>query len=386
MTLHCVIALDTFKGSLTAAEATAALGAGLRDAGSATVELPVADGGEGTVDAVVAAGYGRIRRAVCGPTGEPVQASIAVRGYTAVVELAEAAGLQRLPGGRPAPLTATTYGAGELVRAALDAGTREVILAVGGSATVDGGAGLLQALGARLAPATGGPLGPGGGALRDLAAVDLSELDPRLRRVDVVLAADVDNPLLGPSGAAAVYGPQKGAGPADVAALDEGLARWATLLGAAAGRDVAAAPGAGAAGGAGFAALAALGAVRRPGIDVVLDVLELDDALAELAAEVAGGALVVVGEGSLDAQSLRGKAPVGVAARARAHGLPVVAVAGRVELTAAQLRAAGIDAAYALTDLAPDIETAIRTAPQLLRQLGGQLAARWAAEPKETLA
>jgi glycerate kinase len=361
-----VVCLDKFRGSLSAVEATAALARGLRSAGAGAVELPVADGGEGTVAAVVRAGATGLRRRVPGPDGNPVDAVFAVRDGRAVVELAEASGLHLL--GQPEPLTATTRGTGVLVRAALDLGCRSVVLAVGGSATTDGGAGLLEALGARLLDARGEPLPPGGGALRDLARLDLTGLDPRLAGCAVILASDVDSPLLGPVGAAAVFGPQKGAGPADVAALEAGLARWAECLAAVTGRDLAAAPGAGAAGGTGLAALAVLGADRRPGIDVVLDEIGADR-------QLAGAKLVVVGEGRLDEQSLHGKAPVGVAARTPS-GVPVVAVCGDCTVSDERLRAAGIDSAETLlAEAGGDVARAMAQAGELLARVGQRLAA-----------
>ncbi|NUS81190.1 MAG: glycerate kinase, partial [Streptomyces sp.] len=275
-----LIAADKFKGSLTAVEVAAHVTAGLRrgapgGAGAVSVEaLPVADGGDGTVDAAVAAGFERRTARVTGPLGEPVTAAYALRGEVAVVEMAEASGLRRLPQGVFAPLTATTYGSGEVLRAALDAGARTIVFGVGGSATTDGGAGMLAALGARLLDAAGEPVAPGGGPLRGLAAADLSGLDPRLADTEIVLASDVDNPLTGPKGAAAVYGPQKGATEADVAALDAALAHYAEVLTSAVGpraAECAQAPGAGAAGGIGYGALL-LGAGFRPGIEVMLDV------------------------------------------------------------------------------------------------------------------
>ena len=236
-----------------------------------------------------------------------------------------------------------------MLRAALEAGARRIILGVGGSASTDGGAGLLQALGARVLDASGEPVRPGGASLRDVAALDLTGLHPALHGAEIILAADVDNPLTGPDGAAEVYGPQKGASPAEVAALDAGLRRWAAVVAAAVGRDWSQAPGAGAAGGVGFAALAVLGATRRPGIELVLDLAGFETALD-------GADLVITGEGSLDAQSLAGKTPVGVARAAARRGIPVVAVAGRSTLTEAELAAAGIAAVYPLTDLEPDLE------------------------------
>ncbi|MGY1601587.1 glycerate kinase [Geodermatophilus sp. SYSU D00815] len=360
-----VVCLDKFRGSLTAVEACAALVRGLSAGGADGLALPVADGGEGTVAAVVSAGATPVVRTVTGPDGDPVEATLAVSGERAVVELAEASGLQLV--GAPRPLTATTRGTGELLRAALDLGCRALVLGVGGSATTDGGAGLLEALGARLRDAAGRPLPPGGAALRDLAELDLGGLDPRLAGCAVTLASDVDNPLLGPSGAAAVFGPQKGARPEDVAVLEAGLARWADRVAAATGRDLSATAGAGAAGGTGFAALAVLGARMRPGIDVVLDEIGADRALA-------GAALVVVGEGRLDTQSLGGKAPVGVARRVP-PGVPVVAVCGECTVPADRLRAAGIGAVRTLLDEASgDRPRAMADAGALLEGIGRRLA------------
>lgn len=227
-----LVAADKFKGSLTAAQVARCVTEGLRRVvpGVDVETLPVADGGDGTVEAAVAAGFERREVRVAGPLGDEVVAAFAVRGDTAVVEMAEASGLQRLPAGAFAPLTASTYGSGELLRAALDAGVRTIVFGVGGSATTDGGAGMLTALGARFLDAAGDPVAPGGGGLAALATADLSDLDPRLLDVDLVLASDVDNPLTGPTGAPAVYGPQKGATPDDVDALDAALAHYATVV------------------------------------------------------------------------------------------------------------------------------------------------------------
>lgn len=231
-TPRVLIAADKFKGTLTAVQVAERVTAGLRRVvPDLEVEaLPVADGGDGTVAAAVAAGFERREVRVGGPLGEPVTAAYALRGETAVVEMAEASGLQRLPAGVFAPLTASTYGSGELLRAALDAGARTIVFGVGGSATTDGGAGMLAALGARFLDAAGEPVGPGGGGLRDLVTADLTGLDERLASIDFVLASDVDNPLTGPKGAPAVYGPQKGASPEDVVALDAALAHFAAVL------------------------------------------------------------------------------------------------------------------------------------------------------------
>ena len=367
--MKIVIAPDKFKGSLPAAEVADAIAAGLRAEWpeAELVTVPVADGGDGTVDAAVAAGLERVPVTVDGPTGEPVQASYARRGELAVIELADACGLRRLPGGRPAPLTASSFGCGQVLAAALAAGARQIILGVGGSASTDGGAGLLQALGARVLDVRGEPLARGGGALREVAALDLTGLNPGLRPSTVILATNVVNPLTGPDGAAEVYGPQKGASPEQITELASGLRRWAAVVAAATGTDRSQAPGAGAAGGVGFAALAVLGAQARPGIGLVLDLVDFNAALD-------GAALVITGEGSLDTQTLAGKAPAGVARAAARRGIPVVAVAGRSTLTEDQLATIGICRVYTLSDLEPDPARSSAQASTLLRRVGQALA------------
>jgi|GEM_PF-50149 len=372
-----VVAPDKFKGSLDAAEAAGRIAAGLRRAAPPGTEVrtfPVADGGEGTVAAALAAGYRPVEAVVEGPTGELVRAALAVDDATgtAVVEIAQAAGLARLPGGRPAPLDASSYGAGQLIRhAAGPLGCRRIVLGLGGSACTDGGAGLLQALGLRPLDAAGAELPRGGGALAEIRGIDPASLSApaqALRGAELVLASDVDNPLLGPRGAAAVYGPQKGAGPAEVARLERGLAAWADAVAAATGRDLRETPGAGAAGGIGFGALALLGARTRPGIALLLDLLGFDRA-------AAGADLVVTGEGCLDAQTLHGKAPAGVAAAASRAGARVAAVAGRVELTDRHLRDAGFLRAYALSALAGPGEDPFADAARLAERAGERIAA-----------
>lgn len=360
---HVLIAPDKFKGSLSAPQVAAHVAAGLRRAvpGIDVREVPIADGGDGTLDAALAAGFERVPVTASGPTGELVATGYARRGDTAVVELADVSGLARLPG-RRAPLTATSYGTGEVIRAALDDGCRTIVLGLGGSACTDGGAGMAAALGMRLLDAHGDELGPGGAALALLDTVDTTGLHPGLAEAEIVVASDVDNPLLGEHGAAAVYGPQKGASAAQVERLDAALARWATVLDA---HDVATRAGAGAAGGVGFAALALLGAVVRPGIEYLLDLVGFHDHLAD-------ASLVVTGEGSLDEQTLRGKAPAGVAAAARAAGVPVVAVAGRCLLSAEALTAAGFAGACALTDLESDPRRCVAEAGPLLERLAEQ--------------
>lgn len=398
--MRIVIAPDKFKGSLTAAEVARALAEGLATLGFEVDEVPVADGGEGTVEAALsssgpegAAGFRAVTVEVTGPLGDPVRATYAIGtsagtgARTAVIELATASGLGVLPRderGRPRldPLAASSIGTGELVRAALDAGCAEIVIGVGGSANTDGGAGLLTALGVRLLDADGRPVPPGGGGLTRLARVDLSGLDPRIATTRVVLAADVGNPLLGPDGAAAVFGPQKGAGPDDVVPLDRALSGYAELVEAAlagsgasaAGRTdpgrFAEAAGAGAAGGVGFAVLSVLGGSTRPGIDLVCELVGLDRRLA-------GADAVITGEGSLDEQSLAGKSPIGVARRARAVGVPkVYGVCGRNLLSPESAARAGFDEIFALADIEPDLERSMSHAADLLRPIGSEIGRR----------
>lgn len=360
-----VLAPDKFKGSLTAAQVSAHLADGIRQvaASAEIVTVSVADGGDGTLDAALDAGFRRVPVSAHGPTGRRVESAIGVRGEVAVVELAAVTGLAQLPGGRLDPLRANTFGVGQLITAALDAGCRKIVLGVGGSASTDGGAGMLQALGVRLLAADGSDLPPGGIALGRLAQVDVSGLERRLSDVQVVLASDVDNPLTGPTGAAAVYGPQKGATAEDVIALDAALAHLAALVDPAAAQR----PGAGAAGGVGFAALAVLGATRRPGIEVVLELGGFDEV-------VARADLVVTGEGSLDRQTLHGKAVAGVAAASRRAGVRCVAVCGQNSLTLEDLATAGIGAAYALTDVEPDVQVCLSRPGPMLEQIGRRIA------------
>jgi len=372
---HVVVAPDKFKGTLTAAQVAVHVAAGLGQAspGVKTVEVPVADGGDGTVDAAEAAGYRRIEIGVRGPTGSAVTASFALLDGTAIIESAQACGLTRLPGGTPAPLTATSRGVGELILAAVRMRAKRIVLGLGGVACTDGGAGLVTALGGRLVDASGTELPPGGAALARLDHIDTSRLRD-LSGTEIVAATDVDNPLLGPRGAAAVYAPQKGASAQDVARLEEGLARWADVTEQSFGFVKRDEPGAGAAGGLGFAVLGFLGAAVQPGIELMLDLLAFGDRLR-------GARLVVTGEGALDEQTLHGKAPVGVAraAAAAAPDLPVVAVAGVCSLSAGQLRSAGIARAYALADIEPDLTRCLEQPGPLLEELAGHIARDWLA-------
>ncbi|HZA30518.1 MAG TPA: glycerate kinase [Propionibacteriaceae bacterium] len=363
--MRVVVSPDKFKGCLTAAQVTDAVANGLLEERPdlQITRMPVADGGDGTVAAALSRGFGEVTMSAAGPTGVSGPVSYARQGQRAVIELAAVCGLDRLPNGRPDALGASTYGLGEVIGHAIQHGAREVVLGIGGSASTDGGAGMAQALGARLLDASGAELAHGGAALSSLDSLDVAGLRDRMAGVRVLVASDVDNPLLGSRGAAAVFGPQKGASADDVRLLEDGLTRWARVVNATVGRDDANRPGAGAAGGTGFAALALLDAELRSGIELILELLRFDEA-------VAGADLVVTGEGSLDEQSLAGKAPIGVAQAAARVGVGVVAVAGRTQLSPDRLRAAGIMAAYPLSDLEPDPVRSIANAAPLLRQVG----------------
>ncbi|MBI2872439.1 MAG: glycerate kinase [Chloroflexi bacterium] len=362
--MKVVIAPQGFKGSLSAMEAARAMEAGLRrvlpDAEVALV--PVADGGDGTLEALVESSGGSVRTAtVTGPLGEPVEAAWGAMGdgLTAVVEMARASGLVLVPRDRLDPRRATTYGTGELVRHALDAGFRRFIVAIGGSATNDGGAGMAKALGARLLDSDGKGLPEGGAALARLERIDLSGLDPRLRECTVEVATDVSNPLCSPTGASAVYGPQKGATPQMVAELDAALAHYAEVLRRDLGVDVADVPGAGAAGGLGAGLMAFLGAKLRSGVDVVCDAVGLDRHLES-------ASLVLTGEGRLDGQTVFNKAPIGVARRAKARGLPVIAVAGSLGPGYEAVFQHGIDGVEAAVSAPMTLEEALANTPALL--------------------
>lgn len=369
--MRVVVAVDKFKGSLTGVEANEWTARGVRASlPEAQIEtIPVADGGDGTLDAARAAGFTWTPVTCSGPTGEAVESGYALRTGVAVVEMADACGLLRLPlaeepgAGLPG-MAASSRGLGEVMAAALDAGCSELVVGIGGSASTDGGAGLLQALGVRLLDESGDDIAPGLEGVLTVAAVDASGIHPGLAGVRLVIASDVQNPLLGAWGAAAVFGPQKGLTGEQVALADEALARLAALVEPVFekrlrhGLRVCEAAGAGAAGGAGWA-LMLLGGKARRGIDVVLEWSSAEQA-------VAGADLVITGEGSLDEQSLAGKAPIGVADLARRHGVPVVAVSGRRLLDDGQLAAAGFSGAVALTELEPSVERCIAEAGPLL--------------------
>jgi glycerate kinase len=344
--VRLLIAPQEFKGSLSAAEATRAMAEGLRRAlPDAELDLaPMADGGPGTVEALVTAGGGRrLTTTVADPLGRPVEAAwgLLEEGRTAVIEMAAASGLVLLRPEERDARRASTYGTGQLIAAALETGCRRLIIGLGGSATNDGGAGMAQALGARLTDEDGCDLPQGGAALARLARIDVSGLDVRLRDCRVLGATDVTNPLCGPQGASAVYGPQKGASPADVQELDAALARYAAVIARDLGKRVAEVPGAGAAGGIGAGLIAFLDAELRSGAELVAEVVGLEQ-------RIAAADLVVTGEGHLDAQTAYGKTVATVARLARGQGRPAVALAGRVDDAQGACSALGLEAALSI--------------------------------------
>ncbi|WP_371878588.1 glycerate kinase [Conexibacter sp. S30A1] len=365
-----LLAPDKFKGTLTAGEVAAGLAAGIRSRcpSADVVTLPIADGGDGLLVAFEAAGFERVAVRATDATGRLAPASYVRSGQEAIVEMAEVAGFGRARSPHD-PMTASSRGVGEAIAAAIEAGCTRVLVGIGGSASTDGGVGLVQALGARVLDANGAEVGPGGLGAGKAATVELEGLFKRLGATRIEVACDVDNPLTGPEGAAVVYGPQKGADPDQVSQLDAALTRWADVVTAATGIDYRNEPGTGAAGGVGFAALAILQAQLRPGAELMLERLGFREAVAE-------ADLVVTGEGSLDEQTLRGKAPAAVASASHAAGVPVVAVAGRCSLDEGRLRSAGFDDVYTLVDEASTPQQALDDPTSLLRQIGFRLAGR----------
>jgi len=374
--MRVVIAPDSFKESLSARAAADAIAQGILDVlpQAQVLRIPMADGGEGSLDAVLAATQGERRRAqVRNANGDVITADWGWLGEgRAFIEMATAAGLAHIAPQARCALHATSFGVGQLILHALDAGARHVVLGLGGSACNDAGAGLLQALGARLLDAHGQPLPAGGAALANLAALDISGLDARLRETRFSLAVDVDNVLCGPAGASAIFGPQKGAGPQDVARLDAALAHFADVLAQTTGRDERNQPGMGAAGGLGLPLKTLFDAEFQPGVELIAELAGLDAALQ-------GADLVLTGEGSLDHQTLLGKTPVGVARHAQALGIPVVALAGRLGEGYPALYDAGITAAFSLVPGPVTLAEACTHAASYLRARAGDVIRLWMA-------
>jgi glycerate kinase len=373
--MKIVIAPDSFKDSLSAQGVADAIALGLAEVwpDAQLVKCPMADGGEGTIESVLAACNGELRRIeVRGPLGATVNAAWGwlPHSHTAIIEMAEASGLQLVPVDQRDACSSSTFGTGQLIRAALDAGAQRVILAIGGSATNDGGAGAMQALGVKLLDARDKALEPGGLALAQLARIDMTDIDARLAGVRFDIAADVNNPLCGPHGASAIFGPQKGASPEQVEQLDVALGHFAELCAQALNTEVRDEPGSGAAGGLGFAAKAFLGAQFQAGVEVVAELVGLAEA-------VKNADLVITGEGRFDAQTLRGKTPFGVARIATEQGVPVIVIAGTLGEGYQQLYAHGIDAAFALASGPMTLAQACAEAPRLLRERTSDIARVW---------
>ncbi|HEM8089000.1 TPA: glycerate kinase [Klebsiella aerogenes] len=371
--MKIVIAPDSYKESLSALDVATAIETGFREIypHAEYVKVPVADGGEGTVEAMVAATQGHIVQvSVTGPLGEPVNAFYGLSGdmRCAYIEMAAASGLESVPPTRRNPLQTTSWGTGELIRHALDAGVSQIIIGIGGSATNDGGAGMAQALGAKLLSAGQQQIAPGGGALETLARIDLSELDPRLADCRIDVACDVTNPLTGPQGASAVFGPQKGATAAMIERLDRGLQHFAQIIDRDLDIDVLNLEGGGAAGGMGAALYAFCGANLRPGIEIVTDAL----GLAEL---VADADLVITGEGRIDSQTIHGKVPVGVAKVAKRFNVPVIGIAGSLTADVGVVHQHGLDAVFSVLYSVCTLDEALANAAANVRMTARNVAA-----------
>lgn len=371
--MKIVIAPDSYKESLSALDVATAIETGFREIypHAEYVKVPVADGGEGTVEAMVAATQGHIVQvSVTGPLGEPVNAFYGLSGdmRCAYIEMAAASGLESVPPTRRNPLLTTSWGTGELIRHALDAGVSQIIIGIGGSATNDGGAGMAQALGAKLLSAGQQQIAPGGGALETLARIDLSELDPRLADCRIDVACDVTNPLTGPQGASAVFGPQKGATAAMIERLDRGLQHFAQIIDRDLDIDVLSLEGGGAAGGMGAALYAFCGANLRPGIEIVTDALGLADLVAD-------ADLVITGEGRIDSQTIHGKVPVGVAKVAKRFYVPVIGIAGSLTADVGVVHQHGLDAVFSVLYSVCTLDEALANAAANVRMTARNVAA-----------
>ena len=371
--MKIVIAPDSYKESLSALEVATAIEQGFREIfpDAHYVKLPVADGGEGTVEAMVAATQGGIIKVrVTGPLGENVEGFYGLSGdeQSAFIEMAAASGLEMVAPSSRNPLKTTSWGTGELIRHALDAGVKHIIIGIGGSATNDGGAGMVQALGAKLLDAEDNPIGLGGGELEKLARIDISELDTRLASCRIEVACDVTNPLTGKEGASAVFGPQKGATPEMIARLDESLAHYAKIIARDLDIDVLNLEGGGAAGGMGAALYAFCGAELRQGIEIVTDALHLDN-------HVADADLVITGEGRIDSQTIHGKVPVGVAKLAKRYNKPVIGIAGSLTADVGVVHEHGIDAVFSVIYTVCTLEEALKNAEENVRMAARNIAA-----------
>ncbi|MDK9366206.1 glycerate kinase [Lelliottia wanjuensis] len=371
--MKIVIAPDSYKESLSALEVATAIEQGFREIfpDADYVKLPVADGGEGTVEAMVAATQGGIIKVrVTGPLGENAEGFYGLSGdeQSAFIEMAAASGLEMVAPSSRNPLKTTSWGTGELIRHALDAGVKHIIIGIGGSATNDGGAGMVQALGAKLLDGDGNPIGLGGGELEKLARIDISELDSRLADCRIEVACDVTNPLTGEEGASAVFGPQKGATPEMIDRLDDALTHYAKIIARDLDIDVLNLEGGGAAGGMGAGLYAFCGAELRQGIEIVTDALHLDK-------QVADADLVITGEGRIDSQTIHGKVPVGVAKVAKRYNKPVIGIAGSLTADVGVVHQHGIDAVFSVIYRVCTLEEALESAAVNVRLAARNIAA-----------
>ena len=370
--LKILVAPNAFKESLSAIDAARAIANGVRRGlpNARVAEIPIADGGDGTLEAVISGTRGRILKArVMGPLGNKITAEYGITGdgKTAVIEMSRASGLALVPPVRRDPMRTTSFGTGQLIQSVLNLGVKRILLGIGGSATVDGGIGALQALGVSFVDRNGKSVGHGGAGLLAIEKIDLSHLNPGLKRVELLVACDVDNPLTGPKGAAAVFGPQKGATPAMVKQLDHGLARLAVLIAQTTGRQFARIPGTGAAGGIAGSFLGLLGAKLRPGSALVFDLLKLDEIVPKMD-------WVITGEGQIDFQTQFGKGPGMLAKLAARHGVPVVGIAGSVADNAGKLSSKGFTALFSITNQPMDLASAMQGAPRLMERVAEQVA------------
>ena len=358
--MKIIIAPDSFKESLTASEVSEAIEEGLKRVfpKASYVKIPMADGGEGTVQSLVYATGGRIlTKTVTGPLGEPVESFFGILGNekTAIIEMAAAAGLDQVRPSNRNPLITTTYGVGELILEALDHGIEKICIGLGGSATNDGGVGMLQALGVSLLTNDGTEIGFGGSELANIKTIDVSKLDQRLKSVTIEVACDVDTLLTGPEGASAIFGPQKGATPEMVELLDRNLTHFADCVESTLGKDVRHVPGSGAAGGLGFGILAFLNSRLKSGVDLVIEATQLEKHMVD-------ADLVITGEGKIDSQTIYGKTPIGVARTSKKYQIPVIGIAGHLGSGSEVVQENGIDALFSIVPGVVDLENALSNA------------------------
>ncbi|MCE0495968.1 glycerate kinase [Vibrio salinus] len=371
--MRIVIAPDSYKESLTAMEVANAIEKGITEIipSAQCIKVPMADGGEGTVQAIIDATHGEINETkVRDPLGRSVTALWGISGdkTTAIIEMAAASGIHLVSEEERNPLLTSSYGTGELIKAALDKGVKHIILGIGGSATNDAGCGMLQALGGRLLNREGNSILPGGSAISELSDIDLTAMDPRLEEVTLDVACDVDNPLCGPEGASAVFGPQKGATPEMISRLDDNLRHFSDVVKRTTGADILNIPGSGAAGGLGGCLVGLCGATLKAGVDIIIEAVSLEKAMD-------GADLVITGEGRIDSQSIHGKTPVGVAKAAKKYHLPVIGIAGALSYDSDVVRQYGIDAVFSVVPRAVSLEQALKDADSNVQMCARNIAA-----------